>query len=331
VEGSELVFQYVAGSGLQLHPLANAGKLNDLWRKRNGNARVEQLLFELLPLAAERSGGAAWEYYFPYAGSAPWVSGMAQATMLQATARASIRLGIREETWPLLKSGLTMFATEPPAGVRVPSGDGAHYVLYSQRPGLKVLNGFAQALVGLYDFGAYANDDIARTLYADGDRALHAELPAYDTGAWSLYSREEVVREADLGYHRIATGFVGGLCERTLDPSFCDYESRFTRYLTEPPRVEVLTRRIRGGTTGQVKFGLSKVSQVSLRITRGDKLVHAGSARVPYGRRSFTWSAPRKRGLYGVQLTATDLAGNTASATGEVEVLKPRKTRKRRR
>jgi hypothetical protein len=32
-----------------------------------------------------------------------------------------------------------------------------------------------------------------------------------------------------------------------------------------------------------------------------------------------------------VQLTATDLAGNTASATGEVEVLKARKTRKRRR
>ena len=48
-EGSELVWQYVPGQGLQLHPLANFGKLNALAKgsKRN-DARTSLLLDELL-------------------------------------------------------------------------------------------------------------------------------------------------------------------------------------------------------------------------------------------------------------------------------------------
>ena len=70
-EGSELIWQYVPGQGLQLHPLANFGKLNAYakGRKRN-NARNTLLLDELLAIAVPRGGGLAWEYYFTFDGGA---------------------------------------------------------------------------------------------------------------------------------------------------------------------------------------------------------------------------------------------------------------------
>ncbi len=48
-------------------------------------AGTEQLAAALIARAVPRSGGVAWEYYFPYGGGrAPWVSGMAQAVAAQA-------------------------------------------------------------------------------------------------------------------------------------------------------------------------------------------------------------------------------------------------------
>ena len=91
-QGSELVWQYYPGQGLQLQMLGNFGKLNGLWGTR-ANARLAVMLDELLPLAAERAGGLAWEYYFTFGGGRPpWVSGLAQGTAVQALARAATRL-----------------------------------------------------------------------------------------------------------------------------------------------------------------------------------------------------------------------------------------------
>ena len=79
-EGSELVWQYYPGSGLQLQMLGNFGKLNGLWGSRE-NARLGVMVDELLLLAAERAGGLAWEYYFGLGGGKqPMVSGLAQGT-----------------------------------------------------------------------------------------------------------------------------------------------------------------------------------------------------------------------------------------------------------
>ena len=58
----------VGGQGLQIHPLANFGKLNALWRSRRDAARMAALLQELLALPAQRAGGLAWEYYFDFGG-----------------------------------------------------------------------------------------------------------------------------------------------------------------------------------------------------------------------------------------------------------------------
>ena len=101
--GSELVFEYVSGEGLQIHPLANFGKLNALWRSRVDRDRMRRLLEELLPLASFRSGGLAWEYYYDFGGGAPpWVSSLAQGTGLQSMARAATKAGVASDVLPVL-------------------------------------------------------------------------------------------------------------------------------------------------------------------------------------------------------------------------------------
>ncbi len=323
LRGSELVWQYVPGQGLQFHPLANFGKLNGLWIGQNYDERLARLLDELLALRAVRGDGVAWEYYFDYGGGrGPWVSGLAQGTALQALARAGIRLGRKDEILAIARHGLRVFQVAPPEGVRVEAGGGAHYLIYSFNRDLRVLNAFMQALVGLNDFGAYANDDVARALFADGDRAAQAELPRYDTGFWSRYSLQ---RESDLGYHKLVTGFLATLCERTGTPIYCDTGDRFGTYLHEPPVLEIVSERARGGTVTPLRFRVSKISRVLVRVARGDKLVFSRSALMSGGARSFAWPVPRKTGEYAVRVTATDLAGNSSSVRETVEVLKPKK------
>ena len=146
-----------------------------------------------------------------------------------------------------------MFKTSTPEGVRVPTADGAEYALYSFAPNLHVINGFVQALVGLYDLGKLAGDPDAQALYAEGERVARRELPSYDTGAWSLYSRGSSEHESDLSYHQLLRSFLRSMCSRTDDPVYCDTELRFAQYELEQPIVSLATTTLRGGTLGKVK------------------------------------------------------------------------------
>jgi hypothetical protein len=328
-EGSELVWQYYPGQGLQLQMLGNFGKLNGLWGGRE-NDRLEFMLDELIPLAAERAGGLAWEYYFAFGGGqAPWVSGLAQGTAVQALARAATRLRRQADVLPVAQRALAIFSAPTPQGVRVPAEHGDHYAIYSFAPDLRVLNGFIQALVGLHDYARLSGDPQGAALFAAAEPQAREEVPTYDTGAWSLYSRGSSSRESDLGYHDLLTDFLDGLCRRTDAEVYCTTAANFVTYKSQPPVIEVQPRRLRGGKPGRVGFELSKISSLSLRILRGSKVVEARPFGViGYGKRTFGWDVPRRRGDYTVELTARDLAGNPATARAVVEVLKPkRKTR----
>jgi hypothetical protein len=330
--GSELVWQYVPGQGLQLHPLANFGKLNAYARgSRRNDPRTSLLLDELLSVGVPRGGGLAWEYYFTFdGGRPPWVSGLAQGTGLQAIARAATRLGRMPELLPRIQQGLRLFETPPPTGVRVETPEGIHYAQYSFWPELQILNGFVQSLVGLFDVAQLTGDPRAAQLYADGERAARVEVPAHDTGAWSLYSRGAIERESDLHYHVLLRDFLSSLCDRTADPVYCGTEAHFTTYLTTPPTVQITTTRLRGGAPGKLRFVLSKISRASVSVTAPDgrRVLSVAAGVIGHGRRDVVWAVPRKPGVYVVRVDATDLAGHSGSTEAPVEVLKA-KRRKR--
>ena len=329
-DGSQIVWQYYPGAGIQIQVLGTFGKVNALWSSRQ-NTALGQAVDELLPLAAARAGGLAWEYYFDYrAGKAPWVSSLAQGTALQALSRAAQRLRRQADVFPVTGRGLSIFELPAPEGVRVPAGAGVHYAQYSFEPGLRILNGFIQSLVGLYDYGRIAADERAKALFAAGEARARQEVPTYDTGAWSLYSRGTVTHESDLGYHTLLRDFLESLCNRTQSTVYCGAKEHFTTYLTTDPVVKLTSRRLRGGAYGRIRMSVDKISGVTLRITRGEKLVHTryvGS--LSRGPHTLGWQVPRKRGIYTVTLAARDLAGNPGIATGDVEVLKPRKKKRR--
>jgi hypothetical protein len=330
-EGSELVWQYYPGQGLQLQMLGNFGKLNALWRSRR-NARLAVMLDELLPLAASRGGrgGVAWEYYFSFGGGKPpWVSGMAEGTAIQALSRAAKRLHREADVLPIAKRALRIFHLRTPTGVRVPEEDGDHYAIYSYAPSLRVLNGFIQSLVGLYDYAQISKDPEGTQLFEAAEPEARREVPLYDTGAWSLYSRGSSTHESTLSYHDLLQDFLANLCDRTDVAIYCTTAEHFDAYKTVPPELKVKSKTLRGGRYGRVPFELSKISTVTLQITRGARTVEArpfGS--VGYGKRTFGWEVPRRAGTYTVTLTARDLAGNATSDTTTVRVLKPKKKKR---
>ena len=78
-----------------------------------------------------------------------------------------------------------------------------------------------------------AQHERAVRLFQKGELSLRAELPGYDTGAWTLYSLAGA--EATLEYHQLATDFLGNLCEKLGPGLYCDTAERFESYETESP------------------------------------------------------------------------------------------------
>ncbi|HEV2980692.1 MAG TPA: D-glucuronyl C5-epimerase family protein, partial [Solirubrobacteraceae bacterium] len=187
--GSRLLWQYYAGQGLEIQWLGTFGAANGYYLSGHENEALRQLLDEALPLATKRAGGIAWEYEFAFDGGAPpWTSGLSQGTALQALARAGARLK-QPSYLAAAHQALGVFGASPPQGVRVPTHAGALYAEYSYAPGDRILNGFIQALVGLYDYTAITKDPRGLTLFREGDAEARAEVPHYDTGAWSRYDQ----------------------------------------------------------------------------------------------------------------------------------------------
>jgi hypothetical protein len=354
-EGSRLVWQSYAGEGLQIQWLGTFGKANGLWQAGRYDTALRELLDEALGLAAQRAGGIAFEYLFRFdGGRPPWVSAMAQGTALQALSRAAVRLA-EPRYFEAARSALGIFREPPPAGVRVATPAGAHYLIYSFAPGMRVLNAFTQALNGLDDFALLANDAEGRALFAAGEAQLRTELASYDTGGWSRYSLH---RDADLHYHTLARDFLRNLCTRLVeaqargqtataaqtggvpaapgvpptpitDPApYCDTAQRFTRDLSQPPRLRLVTARARAGRAISVALDLDKPAFVTLSLRRGGRTVALLRDRLGSGRRSLRWiGPPRRGGLFAVRLAGTDLAGNHGAARGKLRVLKAGPTR----
>jgi hypothetical protein len=316
--GSQLVWEYYPGQGIQIQVLGSFGKANGLYESGvAGYGAMQQLLGELIPLAARRGGGLAWEYYFHFdGGSPPWTSAMSQATGLQALSNA-YRATHNGYYLQVAASALPLFSAPPPAGVKVRTSLGTRYLQYTFAPTVSIINAFLQTLIGLDTYAQVSGNQTAAQLFAAGNAEAVAEVPSFDTGAWSLY---QPGLEDDLSYHELVTGFLLQLCKMTQTPVYCTTAQHFQAYLTIPPVLRQLTGTARRGRSINLSFQLSKASRVGVTITQGNTTKFLTSANFPYGRQSFTVPALRSPGTYGVRLTATDLAGNYAVVNGSLQV-----------
>jgi len=314
VAGSELLFAYFPGQGVRFHPLGTFKRANAMHAACVRPAatpcereRLWALLDEARTVAVRRSRRfRAFEYMFAFGGGRPpWISAMATATALQAYARTAQLTG-RDDLVRFARSLLGAFAARPPLGVRTtgPRG-GVHYLQYSFAPRLFIFNAFTQAVIGLHDFAQLTADKTARARFEEARGELAAEIPASDLGDWSLYSWRG--RASTPSYHELLRELLAAACTRRLGAVFCDYAERYRAYQTEPPRIEPLVAATaRSGRPLRIRFRLSKLSVVELRVVRDGRTVLRRLATFARGTRAFSWR-PTRPGKYRIELAAKEL------------------------
>ncbi len=325
------VFQYYPGRGLQLQALASWGKANwlagECLRRRYGvgrkatcpAARLRRTIDGLLALGAERGDFIAWEYYFSWGGGTPpWISGMTQATAVSALARAARALNVPR--WrKAAHRALGAFRTPPPVGI----DGGDHFLMYSFAPSLRVFNGELQAVSGIGELAAlYPQDKVAEALFRRGERTARRIVTASDTGAWSLYSLSG--RESTLGYHQLIEEFLGDMCTQTKRSLYCSAQKRFARYEREPTRIGIgPLRKLRARHATTVRFSISKVSAVTVRVTGDQNVTLFGGLQLAHGSHTVSWTPPR-RGRFRVRVSAQGPSGPLGVASRKVHVVLPK-------
>jgi hypothetical protein len=329
---SRLVWEYYPGQGIEIQWLGTFGKANGYFLAKE-NTALKEVLSEAIALATQRAGGIAWEYMFQFDGGVPpWTSGLSQGTAIQVLARTWSRTH-EQQYLTAAQQALGIFKARPSAGVRVGTPAGAHYLEYTYAPGERILNGFIQSLVGLYEYTKLSGDPVGQQLFEAGDAEARAEVPHYDTGAWSKYDQSS---ESNLNYHELLAEFLQHLCEKTgkgepLTPTtgqipgddiYCTTAKRFDEDEKTPPVLELLTKNVRTGERAGVQLKLSKISYVSMTIKLAGKTVWTNTVTVEGGRPRLLWLTPSKTGLYTVELNAKDLAGNEEVASGTITVRK---------
>jgi hypothetical protein len=309
-----VVYRFFDGQGLEFHPLANASALNALVAGRDpgAGALADAIAARAVP---QPDGSLVWEYRFDFDElRAPWTSGMAQAVMAQALARAG-RLELARRAYEAIPAALERKLAAGP-WIRLYSGSA-----------LVVLNAQLQSAISIGDYAQLAGDPGAAALAGRLLEAAKAMLPRFDTGHWSLYS---LGTPSDVHYQDYVISLLKTLGKRTGDAFWTDAAARFALYETEPPLMtaptvtRVLFPRPEDGVRDDlvVRFFLSKPARVVLVVD--GKAVDG----FPWngGWHTFHWTRQTlSLGLHAARLVARDDSGNAGSTDlGSFEVERDR-------
>ena len=311
-----IVYRYFPGLCFEFHPLADFSALNARVSKKDaaGAARLADAL--IARGIRPHGGGIAWEYYFGFDGGRPgWRSGMAQAVAAQAFARAASL--VPDQSASLLGYARAAYRTIP-GRLMTKVAAGPWIRLYSFKK-LQVLNAQLQSVLSLESYASATSDTAAAALAARMQAAAAATVSRFDTGYWTDYSLAG--DPSPLSYEKYVIQLLRKLAP--ADPRFGAAASRFTRYLKQPPAFEVANAPL-----GVLRFWLSKPAWVT--VTTG----HGGSTHLSLadGWHTLHLGEPGRPGIYGVDVTAVDPAGNQASfqALPFVRVTPGRHSRARR-
>jgi hypothetical protein len=290
-----IVYRYFPGRCFEFHPLANVSALNARVAAKDA-AGAQRLAAALEARAVSRgSGGIAWEYYFPFGGRPPWVSGMAQAVGAQAFARAASL--VTEDSAELLQEATASFRSVPGLTMKIAAGPWIRLYSFSRNP---VLNAQLQSVVSLQTYAQATGDSAASSLAAGMEEAAAATVSRFDTGYWTYYSLAG--NPSPLSYQKFVVQLLRKLAPS--DARFAQAADRFASYLRQPPAFKLATAR-----AGSLRFWISKPASVSAWTPAGRSI----RVSLDDGWHTFHWGEPKHPGFYAVHLTATDYAGNQAS------------------
>ena len=318
-QGSELVWEYYAGVGIQLQVLHTFGEGDGYYEAgRADYPKLETLISEMLPLAIRRGGGLAWEYYFNWqGGNPPWVSAMAQGTGLEAFTDAYLATGNRQYLTDA-HDALPLLQTPPPDGVAVKTSLGTRYLQYSFTPRTDIINAFLETLIGLYDYQQVSLDPVAAALYKAGNAQAQAELKSFIIGGWSLYQPGQA---DSYSYHVLVTGFLKLLCEKTQIPVYCSTYQTFEADLLSQPQLTLNTTSATAGKKFNLAFTTTKYAAVGVTLSQGGKNYLYTKQGFDAGTNAF--ATPKlKAGTYDLAMSITDGAGHYRSLTAQLQVCK---------
>jgi hypothetical protein len=316
-QGSELVWEYYAGSGIQLQVLHTFGEGDGYYEAGPADyEKLTTLMNEMVPLAVRRGGGLAWEYYFNWeGGKPPWVSAMAQGTGLEALSDAYLATGNHQYLTDAHKA-LPLLATAPPTGVAVKTGLGTRYLQYSFTPKTDIINAFLQTLLGLYDYEQVSLDPVANALYTAGSHQAQAELRSFIVGGWSLYQPGDA---DSVTYHTLVTGFLKLLCQKTQISPYCTTYQQFEGDLLTRPQLTLETTSAVAGKRFGLNFKLSKYAAVGVTLSQSGKNYIYAKKTFYAGTRSLP--APKlKAGTYSLTMSVTDPVGHYAKLTTGLQI-----------
>jgi hypothetical protein len=178
-----VVYRFFPGRCFEFHPLANVSALNARVAAKDV-AGAQRLAAALEARAVPRSsGGIVWEYYFPFGGASPWVSGMAQAVGAQAFARAASL--VTGDSADLLSEATGSFRAVPRLTMQLAAGPWIRLYSFSKNP---VLNAQLQSVVSLQTYAQATGDPSASSLATQMEEAAAATVSRFDTGYWTYYS-----------------------------------------------------------------------------------------------------------------------------------------------
>ncbi|HEV2592583.1 MAG TPA: D-glucuronyl C5-epimerase family protein, partial [Gaiellaceae bacterium] len=291
-----LVYRYFAGRCLEFHPLANFGALNAHVAASDEDATRTMADALIARGVYQTGGGIGFEYEFSYGGQAPWLSGMAQAVAAQAFSRAAQLVPDRSTAY--MRTAQASYRLIPRKLLtRVAAGPWIKLYAFSSLP---VLNAQLQAVLSLEAYAGNAEDSSAAALASRMKTSAAEMLGRFDTGYWTYYSLDGT--PSPLDYQQFVVALLKKLSPQ--DTRFASASTRIAAYQKQPPAFMVAN-----GGLGSLRFWLSKPARV--HVVSG-----AGPAKwltLNGGWHTLAWGEPKNPGTYGVQLHATDWAGNSAS------------------
>jgi hypothetical protein len=302
-----VVYRWFPRLGLEFHPLANFGALNNAAAKEDVDA-TRTLADALVARAVPRGGRLLWEYQFRFSGGRPpWASGMAQAVAAQALARASALL--QDPT--LRDAAVRAFASVAPLVLDLPSGPWVQLYGFDRQI---VLNAQLQTVLSLHEYSETLGDEEAVTLAQRLQSAAETLFPRFDTGDWSRYQLGGAYATRE--YQKFVTDLLAKLAKQTQDPFWLAASQRFHAYYYDPPLVTQAAPPpeiwpLSGDGTlapTPVTFALSMRASVTLAIAGKVSTYKLGP-----GAHTVDWEPPAglAPGTYPAQVKATSYAGHS--------------------